>query len=172
MDARYRVLDTYNRLKILQSLVIEQIVYEYKTNGRFPTRLVIPATNFTAIFLKLGYPDIKAILDKNKMNYNRFTITQASDLKEKLEKLKIKEDVNTLASLDIENMYTSIRISLIKKAITFYACHLRMETGKKINECLKMNEFGIQSYLITFDGKHYKYKGGQNKLDKGLVIGD
>eukprot|EP00957_Ditylum_brightwellii_P138058 10525393-Ditylum_brightwellii.AAC.1 len=32
-------------------------------DGNFPTRLIIPATNFTAAFSKLGYMGIKKVLD-------------------------------------------------------------------------------------------------------------
>ena len=32
-------------------------------NGKFPTRLVIPTTNFTATFSKIGYLEIKTCLD-------------------------------------------------------------------------------------------------------------
>ena len=37
--------------------------------GEFPTILVIPATNFTATFFKIGYLEIKRCLDKGKLNY-------------------------------------------------------------------------------------------------------
>ena len=40
--------------------------------GEFPTRLVIPTTNFTATFSKIGYLGIKRCLDKGKVNYSRF----------------------------------------------------------------------------------------------------
>ena len=33
------------------------------TNGKFPTRLIIPATNFTVAFPELGYLGLKALLD-------------------------------------------------------------------------------------------------------------
>jgi len=36
-------------------------------NGVFPTRLVVPATNFTAAFSKLGYLAIKHILDNSNV---------------------------------------------------------------------------------------------------------
>ena len=39
-----------------------------KVNGEYETRLVIPATNFTAAFPKAGYLGIKAILDENNVN--------------------------------------------------------------------------------------------------------
>eukprot|EP00957_Ditylum_brightwellii_P146369 11144533-Ditylum_brightwellii.AAC.1 len=74
----------------------------------FPTRLVIPATNFTAAFSKLGYIGIKKVLDNNGVNYAKHTIVQSSDLKEKLEACGLKRDDVTLMSLDIVNMYPSI----------------------------------------------------------------
>ena len=68
-------------------------IKDHKTinkKGGFPTRLVIPATNFTATFSKIGYLDIKRCLDKGKVNYSRDSIVQASDLKERLEELGLK----------------------------------------------------------------------------------
>ena len=57
-----------------------------KTNkkGEFPTRLVIPAKNFTATFSNIYYIGIKMCLIKGKVNYSRVSIVQASDLKERL----------------------------------------------------------------------------------------
>ena len=53
--------------------------------GKFPTRLVISATNFTTTFSKIGYLGIKRCLNKGKVNYSHFSIVQASNLKEILE---------------------------------------------------------------------------------------
>ena len=49
-----------------------------KEKGGLPTRLVIPAKNFTATFSKIGYLGIKKCLDKGKVNYSRDSIVQAS----------------------------------------------------------------------------------------------
>ena len=49
--------------------------------GEFPTRLVIPATNFTATFSKIGYLGIKRPLDKGKLRYSRVSIVHASEPK-------------------------------------------------------------------------------------------
>eukprot|EP00957_Ditylum_brightwellii_P046674 3542226-Ditylum_brightwellii.AAC.1 len=65
---------------------------EREENGDFPTCLVIPATNFTATFSKIGYLGIKWVLDENKVNYVTFAIIQALDLKKKLETLELKGD--------------------------------------------------------------------------------
>ena len=53
--------------------------------GESPNRLVIPTTKFTATFSKIGYLGIKIMSEKGKLNYSRFYIVQASDLRERLE---------------------------------------------------------------------------------------
>eukprot|EP00957_Ditylum_brightwellii_P092527 7046439-Ditylum_brightwellii.AAC.2 len=58
--------------------------------GNFPTRLVIPATNFTASFSKSGYIGIKKVLIEHGVNYSKHTIVQSSGQKGKLEKCKLK----------------------------------------------------------------------------------
>ena len=50
--------------------------------GYFPTRLVIPAKHLSATFAKVGYLGLKNILEKNEINYTKFTIVQASQVKE------------------------------------------------------------------------------------------
>ena len=44
-------------------------------NGKSPTRLVKPATNFTSTFAKVGYFGLKEILDNHQVNYKKYTIT-------------------------------------------------------------------------------------------------
>ena len=63
------------------------IKYHKTTNekGESPTRLVIPATKFTAAFSKISYLGIKRCLVKGKVNYSRVSIVQASNLKERIE---------------------------------------------------------------------------------------
>ena len=61
-------------------------------NGGFPTRLVIPATYFTATFSKIGYLGIKRCLEKGKVNYSRNSIIHASDLNETLEELGLRKE--------------------------------------------------------------------------------
>ena len=66
--------------------------------------MVIPPTNFTAIFSKIGYLGIKRCLGKGKVNYSRNSIVQASDLKEKLEEIGLKKKEVKIASVDAINM--------------------------------------------------------------------
>ena len=47
----------------------------------FPTWLIMPATNFTAMFSKLVYRRIKIMMDRAKVNYSRVSVVQASDRK-------------------------------------------------------------------------------------------
>ena len=58
--------------------------------GDLPTILVIPATNFSDTFAKLGYLGSKNIFEKNGMNYTIYTIVQASQVQEKWEELNCK----------------------------------------------------------------------------------
>ena len=76
------------------------LIKDHKTinkKGEFPTRLVIPATNFTSTFSKIGYLGIKRCLDKGKVNYSRNSIAQAYDLKETLEEIGLKKEEVTIA---------------------------------------------------------------------------
>ena len=82
--------------------------------GEYPTRLVVPATNITVGFPKLGYMGIRKIFDKKKICYDKHTIVQASDLKEEIEKHTIKRSNSTNISLDIKSMYPSIQFSVVK----------------------------------------------------------
>jgi hypothetical protein len=79
------------------------------SKGEYVTRLIVPATNFTAAFPKVGYLGIKNIFDQNGIDYSGSTITQASQLKTALEKLHLKKDNVTIISFDAVQMYPSIK---------------------------------------------------------------
>ena len=100
--------------------VVKLLVKDHKDpdeKGDFPTRLVVPAKNFTAAFPHLGQQGIKKILDRNKVNYQRKTIIQASHLKEQLEELPIRRSQHTVISIDAEKMYPSIKFNQIELAV-------------------------------------------------------
>jgi hypothetical protein len=44
---------------------------EINDDVNYPTRLVVPATNFTLAFSKLGYIGIMKIMDNAEINYRR-----------------------------------------------------------------------------------------------------
>ena len=66
----------------------------------------------------------------------------------------------TIASVDAINMYPSIKISTIKKAVRFFARKLIAATKKTINLCLELIHFGMSSTLISFNREYYEYHGG------------
>ena len=82
----------------------------------------------------------------------------------------LKKEEETIASVDVINMYPSIKLATIKKAVRFFARKLASETKKKINVCLDLIQFGMSSTLISFDGEYYEYHGGERE-EQGLAIG-
>ena len=102
-----------------------------KQKGKFPTRLVIPSTNFTEMLSKIGYLGIKIVLDKAKVNYLCVSIIQASELKKRLEELYINRDGVTIESVDAINMYPSIKLITIRKELRLVKRKLTASTKKK-----------------------------------------
>ena len=139
--------------------------------GNFPTRLIVPATNFTAAFPKFGYLGIKAIFKKEGLIYDKKTIIQASDLKNDIEKLDLKKNSTTTISLDAVAMYPSITFAMVKRAIKFYALKLKKCDKDTIKQCLEMIKFGMGNTLITFIDKYYEYGGSESINERGLTIG-
>ena len=139
--------------------------------GNYPTRLVVPANNFTSGFPRMGYLGIKKILDDNRINYMRKTIIQASDLKEKIETMDITNSNSTIISIDAEAFYPSVKLKLVRKAVHYFTTELPEEDQIKIDDCLEMVKFGMNSTLLTFIDKYYEYDGDQDPEDKGLTIG-
>lgn len=139
--------------------------------GCFPTRLVIPATNFTAGFSKLGYMSIKRLLDQYSVNYTARTIVQASDLKEKLEQYDLSPTNCTITSVDAEAMYPSIKIDLIEKAIKHYTSEMSQDDLETIEGSLSLVKAGMASTLVSFEDRFYLYDGDLPLEQKGLTIG-
>eukprot|EP00957_Ditylum_brightwellii_P191720 14594834-Ditylum_brightwellii.AAC.1 len=116
-------------------------------DGHYPMRPVIPATNFVATFLKIGFMASKKTFDDNGVRYAKYMIEQASDLKTKLETLNLKQNEVTIMSLDIINMYHLTKLLLIKKSIRHYAQNLPMKHKQEIELCLAMIAFGMKTTL-------------------------
>ena len=89
--------------------------------------------------------------------------------KEILEEMKVNRDEVTIASVGDINMYPSIKLSTIKKAVSFFARKLTTATKKTINICLELIHFGMSSTPISFDVDYYEYRSGE-KEEQGLVI--
>jgi hypothetical protein len=141
------------------------------SNGNYPTHFVCPATNFTAGFAKLGYNGIEKIFMDNKVIFGTRNIIQASDLKSKLESLHLTSNNATIASIDAEAMYPSIKYSLIEKAVHYYAEGFDDEAMNNIQTCLEMIKFGMMNTILTFVNKYYLYDGDCPTEMKGLTIG-
>jgi hypothetical protein len=141
------------------------------SKGEYMTRLIVPATNFTAAFPKVGYLGIKNIFDQNGVDYSGSTITQASQLKMTLEKLHLKRDNVTIISFDAVKMYPSIKYKFVRRAIKYFVGNLNAETQRRIETCLKMIKFGMGNTLLTFVDKYYEFGGDLDIEDRGLTIG-
>ena len=140
--------------------------------GEFPTRIVVPATNFTAGFAKLGYLGIKKIFIKKEIKCFSKTIVQASNLKDKLEKTNVKKEETMIATLDIKDMYPSIKFKVIQRAVEFDAQDLEREDKERIEQCLQMIKFSIRNQLFGFLDKFYTYYGQTNNgEEQTLTIG-
>jgi hypothetical protein len=144
---------------------------EMDESGNYPTRLIVPASNFTAAFPKAGYLGIKTIFDKNRIEYQKSTIIHASQLKSKLERLHLRRGEVTIASFDAVEMYPSIKFRLVEKAVWYFAKDLDSDQRRKIEACLEMVRFGMGNTLVTFVDKYYEYGGEADVEEKGLTIG-
>eukprot|EP00957_Ditylum_brightwellii_P129690 9893096-Ditylum_brightwellii.AAC.1 len=71
-------------------------------------------------------------------------------------------------SLDTVNMYPSIRVKLIRKALNHYAKNLPAEARETIDLCMDIVPFGMKSTLIQFKGHYFIYQGAA----KGKEISD
>jgi hypothetical protein len=150
-----------------------------KKDGTYPTRLIIPATNFTSGFAKIGKDGIENLFKRAGILFNNRTIEQASTMKEETQVLNLNEERNTITSFDAEAMYPSIKYQLIEDAIWYYAGStnelnenaLREEEMQVIRTCLELLKFSMSNTLIDFDGEYYEYDGDLSLIERGLTIG-
>ena len=136
----------------------------------YPTRLIVPASNFMAAFPKAGYLGIKSLFNKNSIDYQKATIIHAGQLKSKLEKLNLEQGEVTIASFDAVEMYPLIKYKLVEKAVLFFVKDLDSILKWKLGVCLDMIRFGMGNTLLTFVDKYYEYGGKVNIEEKGLTI--
>ena len=141
------------------------------SDGHYPTRFVCPAANFTAGFPKLGYKGIEKNFKDNEVIFGTRNIIQASDLKSKLESLRLTPTNATIASIDAEAMHPSIKYSLIEKAVYYYAIGFDYETMNNIQACLEIIQIRMMNTILTFVNKYYLYDGNCPTEMKGLTIG-
>ena len=142
-----------------------------KENGDYPSRLVVPAGNFTAGFSHLSWRGIEYLLIKNNVDYQKKTIKNAYDLKRKLEKLDIRKSKHFIYSMDIVKMYPSIKNRQIEKAVDYYLRDASEEDKAQAKLCLDLLRFGMANTFITFRDKYWLYGGEEPVEVKGLTIG-
>jgi hypothetical protein len=122
--------------------------------GKYLTRLIVPASNFTAGFPKAGYLGIKVLFKRFKIDCQKTTIIHAGQLKSKLERLGLKKGEVTIASFDAIEMYPSIKYKLVEKAVLYFARNSDANSVKKVETCLEMIRFGMGNTLLTFVDKY------------------
>jgi hypothetical protein len=117
--------------------------------GMFPTRLVIPVSNFTSAFPKLGYLGIKHIFDDNHVPYTSRTIHQAADLKSRLEALNLRVHDCTIlvVSIDAVDYYPSVRFKLVQRAIQSYSRDLPVLADEHLRTYIAHITLVLGSYL-------------------------
>ena len=130
---------------------------------------MIPATNLSATFSKVGYLELKK-WEENEINYTRLTIVQPSQVKEEWESLNWKINEVTIESIDAVAMHPSIKFPLVKKEISYFTRNLPKSQQSTLKLCLKLIVFGMSSTLLTFDEKYFEYSE-KGIGTKGLTLG-
>eukprot|EP00957_Ditylum_brightwellii_P193714 14751175-Ditylum_brightwellii.AAC.1 len=71
------------------------------------------------------------------------------------------------------NMYPSIKVKLIRKALNHYAKNLLAMTRETINLCMDIVQFRMKSTLIQFKGCYFVYQGAAKEkeiLDEDVAL--
>ena len=71
------------------------------------------------------------------------TINQASNMKEDLEKLKIKKSKTTIITIDIEAVYLSVQFIQVKRGVELFLWDAPKEDKDTAQSCLEMARFGM-----------------------------
>ena len=109
---------------------------------------------------------------KNKANAEKFTIVQASSLKQDLKDLGIDEERISVASIDAVNFYPSVSCRMIEKAVWFFAEDLDENVKKKLKVSLELLKIGMSTQTVQFNGTYCKCVGSSDDTDDpGLTIG-
>ena len=140
-------------------------------NGSYPTRLVIPADGYMAGFGKMAFTALRRMFDDHNVVYTDRQIEQAYSLKCDMEERGYTRDNVTIASIDVEKMYPSMRFSILSAAVKYFARNLSRKDKETAKLCLRMLRFGMDHTYLQFAGKYYRYTGAGTADDPGLTIG-
>ena len=170
-DEYYYISNSLNSCAIPTPKLLVKDHKPRQPDGQYPTRLIVPASNFVSAFPNLGYRGIKQIFAANNIQCLPRTIIHAADLKSKLETLGLTPDNSTIVSLDAVDYYPSIRFKLVEKAIAYFSKGLQQRELNKIMHCMEMIRFGMNSTYLMFQDSYYQYDGDHDIQDVALSIG-
>jgi hypothetical protein len=77
----------------------------------------------------------------------------------------------TVFSLDAVVMYPSIKYQLIESAVRYFCYRVSDDAMDYVEQSPKTINFGMNSALITFVDKYYKYDSDKKPKERGLTIG-
>jgi len=95
-----------------------------QTNGRYKTRLIVSAHNFTQCLSKLASKSIESTFKRAAVPFERHTLKNSLGLKRIFEAKDFRKDDVTIVSLDIKDMYPQCRFKAVQTAVKHYARHL------------------------------------------------
>jgi hypothetical protein len=99
--------------------------------------LIISAHNFTQCLSKLASKSIESTFKRAAVNFERHTLKNSLALKRIFEAKDFrKDDVVTIVSLDIKDMYPQCRFKAVQTAVKHYACRLKPLEKEKVKRCL------------------------------------
>lgn len=67
-------------------------------------------------------------------------------------------------------MYPLIKFNVVQKAVKYYSRNLSNNEKKIIVKCLEMVKFPMGNNLLIFRDKYFKYGGGLDAKERGLII--
>ena len=127
--------------------------HKEKKHGKYPTRLVVPVTNFTSGFPHVGMQGIKGIFEEQKIEFEERTTLNIDELVTDLDGLGICKQRHGVVSIDAEKMYPSIKFEMINKAVEYFMQEISEEEKKRVQSCLKMIKYGMSTTFIHFKNK-------------------
>ena len=78
-------------------------------------------------------------------------------MKKALTTTKIDRAKNTVFSLDIENMYLSIKPKLVRESILFFTRNIPEENKKDLDLFIKLIGKGMNAILLQFGEEYFEY---------------
>lgn len=108
-------------------------------------------------------------MTKNTVKFD-YNLKNSYDLINQVKNLQITSKTHTIISLDIEQWYPSLNLTLVKEALFFYALKYKFDHHdlSQLNFIIKMMEFSKTRSFYSFRDKFYQYLG---KFEDPLLTG-